>query len=229
MARHRSLEELQEGLGGIMLSPRDAGTLKAIVIRPETDGRISLPQCDLSPEGGVHGDNWAKGCWMSLPDGRPHPDVQVTIMNARTITLIAQRGALAARRGQSGHRSGSQRRESAARDPALGRLRAARDHRGAAQGLPQVRGTLRRGRHALRQFQGRSAPASARHLRQDRRARGGDRRRYRHETVAASLLAAPRPRPAAGPGADDPQPDRMPCRPSPFATPDGPMPRPSSG
>ena len=27
---------------------------------------------------------------MSLPDGRPHPDVQVTIMNARTIALIAQ-------------------------------------------------------------------------------------------------------------------------------------------
>jgi MOSC domain-containing protein YiiM len=38
----------------------------------------------------VHGDNWAKGCWMSLPDGRPHPDVQVAIMNARAIALIAQ-------------------------------------------------------------------------------------------------------------------------------------------
>jgi MOSC domain-containing protein YiiM len=49
-----------------------------------------LPQCELSPEGGVHGDNWAKGCWLSLPDGRPHPDVQVTIMNARAIALIAQ-------------------------------------------------------------------------------------------------------------------------------------------
>jgi MOSC domain-containing protein YiiM len=93
MARHLSLEELQGGLGGIMLSPQDAGKLKAIVIRPETDARISLPQCELSPEGGVHGDNWAKGCWMSLPDGRPHPDVQVTIMNARTIALIAQEEA----------------------------------------------------------------------------------------------------------------------------------------
>jgi MOSC domain-containing protein YiiM len=27
---------------------------------------------------------------MALPDGRPHPDVQVTLMNARTIALIAQ-------------------------------------------------------------------------------------------------------------------------------------------
>jgi MOSC domain-containing protein YiiM len=90
LTRQLSLEELQEGLSGIMRSPKDRGALKAIVIRPEVDARISLRECELSPAGGVHGDNWAKGCWMSLPDGRPHPDVQVTIMNARTIALIAQ-------------------------------------------------------------------------------------------------------------------------------------------
>jgi MOSC domain-containing protein YiiM len=90
MTKHLSLEELREGLSEILESPKDRGALKAIVIRPETDARRSLRECELSPEGGVHGDNWAKGCWMSLPDGRPHPDVQVTIMNARTIALIAQ-------------------------------------------------------------------------------------------------------------------------------------------
>jgi MOSC domain-containing protein YiiM len=90
MARHLSLEELRDGLSDIQRSPTDRGALKGIVIRSETDARISLRQCELSPELGVHGDNWAKGCWMSLPDGRPHPDVQVTIMNARAIALIAQ-------------------------------------------------------------------------------------------------------------------------------------------
>ena len=90
MARHLSLEELQEGLSEILRSPQDRGALRAIVIRPEVEARVSLQQCELSPDGGVHGDNWARGCWMSLPDGRPHPDVQVTIMNARTIGLIAQ-------------------------------------------------------------------------------------------------------------------------------------------
>jgi MOSC domain-containing protein YiiM len=88
--RHLSLEELRQGLDEIRRSPKDRGILRAIVIRPETDARVILQRCELSPEGGVHGDNWAKGCWMSLPDGRPHPDVQVTIMNARTIALIAQ-------------------------------------------------------------------------------------------------------------------------------------------
>jgi MOSC domain len=90
MTRHLSLDELRQGLGEIAQSPKDRGTLKAIVIRPETDARVSLQQCELSAGSGVHGDNWAKGCWMSLPDGRPHPDVQVAIMNARTIALIAQ-------------------------------------------------------------------------------------------------------------------------------------------
>jgi MOSC domain-containing protein YiiM len=93
MTRHLGLEELRQGLEGIRQSPKDRGVLKAIVIRPETDARVSLPRCELSPDGGVHGDNWAKGCWMSLPDGRPHPDVQVTIMNARSIALIAQEEA----------------------------------------------------------------------------------------------------------------------------------------
>jgi MOSC domain-containing protein YiiM len=90
MTGHLSLKELQDGLAEVLRSPKDRGVLKAIVIRPATDARVSLPQCELSPKGGVHGDNWARGCWMSLPDGRPHPDVQVTIMNARTIALIAR-------------------------------------------------------------------------------------------------------------------------------------------
>ena len=37
----------------------------------------------------MHGDRWAKGCWKSTADGLPHPDVQICIMNARCIALIA--------------------------------------------------------------------------------------------------------------------------------------------
>ena len=90
MTRHLSLAELNGELPGILDSPKERGVLRAIVIRPETDARLALQQCELSPNGGVHGDHWAKGCWLSLPDGRPHPDVQVAIMNARTIARIAQ-------------------------------------------------------------------------------------------------------------------------------------------
>jgi MOSC domain-containing protein YiiM len=87
---HLTLNELLTGLEEIRQSPADGAQLRAIVVRPATNHRLSLAQCEISPEGGVHGDNWADGCWMSLPDGNPHPDVQVAIMNARTIALIAR-------------------------------------------------------------------------------------------------------------------------------------------
>jgi MOSC domain-containing protein YiiM len=90
MVRHLDRDELEAGLVEILRSPGTSGELKAIVIRPATDARESLPRCEVSAELGLHGDNWAKGCWKSLPDGRPHPDVQITIMNARAAALIAQ-------------------------------------------------------------------------------------------------------------------------------------------
>jgi hypothetical protein len=90
MARHLSLQELEAGLPTIQESFPDRGVLYRIVIRPATNERVSLPECELSAERGVHGDNWERGCWMSLPDGRPHPDVQVALMNSRAISLIAQ-------------------------------------------------------------------------------------------------------------------------------------------
>jgi hypothetical protein len=93
LAAHLSRDELAAGLDEILRSPSDRGVLKAVVIRPEADARQSLQRCELSAERGVHGDNWAKGCWMTLPNGRPHPDVQVTLMNARTIALIAREEA----------------------------------------------------------------------------------------------------------------------------------------
>jgi len=90
MSRHLTLDELEAGLPAIQQSPADGGLLQGIVIRPVTDERVSLQQCELSPARGLHGDNWEHGCWMSLPDGKPHPDVQIALMNARAIALIAQ-------------------------------------------------------------------------------------------------------------------------------------------
>ena len=83
-------DELALGLPEIECSPANHGVLRAIVIRPEKDARLSLTTCELSTEDGAHGDHWAKGCWLSLPDGRPHPDAQLTLMNSRCIALVAR-------------------------------------------------------------------------------------------------------------------------------------------
>jgi len=88
-ARHLTESEIMAGLEEVKKSPQDHGSLDAIVIRPASDDRISLEQCRLSLEGGTEGDAWANGCWLTLPDGRPHPDVQICIMNSRMIDLVA--------------------------------------------------------------------------------------------------------------------------------------------
>lgn len=91
MTRHLTRAELQAGLPHILDSPQDDGRLEAIVIRPAKGERRELQSCEISLAGGTHGDHWAKGCWMSTEDGKPHPDVQICMMNARCIALIADR------------------------------------------------------------------------------------------------------------------------------------------
>jgi MOSC domain-containing protein YiiM len=87
--RHRIREELDAGLAHVLAAPKDGGRIEAIVVRPETDARRAVAEVAISAAGGVEGDHWAKGCWKSTPDGRPDPDVQICIMNARAIALIA--------------------------------------------------------------------------------------------------------------------------------------------
>jgi hypothetical protein len=87
--RHLPLDELHAGLDHIRAAPKGEGRLEAIVARPAHGERLDLASAEISFAGGVAGDHWAKGCWKSLADGRPDPDVQICIMNARCIGLIA--------------------------------------------------------------------------------------------------------------------------------------------
>ncbi len=98
MASQLTRAELHAGLAQILESPADDGVLEAIVIRPGHGLREEVQSCEISLAGGTHGDHWAKGCWMSTDDGKPHPDGQICIMNARCIAHIAgarERWALA--------------------------------------------------------------------------------------------------------------------------------------
>ena len=90
MPRHLSHAELAAGLDHIRAAPSDNGTLECIVSRPGHGERLDLDTCRISLAGGVEGDHWAKGCWKTTADGKPDPDVQICMMNARCIDLIAQ-------------------------------------------------------------------------------------------------------------------------------------------
>lgn len=90
MITHATLDELEAGLPHILASPKDHGEVQGIVIRAAKGLREDLQSCEISLAGGAHGDHWAKGCWLSTEEGKPHPDVQICIMNARCISLIAK-------------------------------------------------------------------------------------------------------------------------------------------
>jgi hypothetical protein len=88
--RHLSFEELLAGLGAIESSPRDRGTLQLIVRRPEIGAREVLQEGELDTAVGLVGDTWRIRPSSRTTDGSPHPDMQINIMNARAVALLAQ-------------------------------------------------------------------------------------------------------------------------------------------
>ena len=89
MARQLTTEELEQGLDDILASPKDDGALELIVRRPEVDARESLAEGRLETEQGLVGDNWLSRGSGHMPDGAADPEMQLNIMNARIVALVA--------------------------------------------------------------------------------------------------------------------------------------------
>jgi len=88
--KHLTMKELEAGLGEIRRSPKDEGVLELIVRRPAFDEREVLAAGELDVAEGLVGDGWRMRGSSCTPDGSPHPDMQLNIMNSRVIALVAQ-------------------------------------------------------------------------------------------------------------------------------------------
>ena len=88
--RYLTREELEAGVGDIRRAPKDEGVLHMIVRRPNVDERELLDEAQLSVDEGVVGDTWRLRSSSRMPDGGPHPDMQLNIIGTRAIGLIAQ-------------------------------------------------------------------------------------------------------------------------------------------
>jgi hypothetical protein len=91
-------EALEEGLPWIVDSPADAGTVELVVRRPTEGEREVLEEGELSVTEGLAGDDWLARGSSRTGDGSAHPGMQLTLMNARVIELLAgdrERWALA--------------------------------------------------------------------------------------------------------------------------------------
>jgi len=88
--RHLTTAELEAGLEYIRQAPREQGALAMIVRRPAVDEREVLTTAELDPAHGLVGDTWKQRGSSRTDDGSAHPDMQLNIMNARAIALLAQ-------------------------------------------------------------------------------------------------------------------------------------------
>jgi MOSC domain-containing protein YiiM len=88
--RHLTMNELEAQLDNIRQSPKDEGTVAMIVRRPQIGEREILTKGALDLEEGLKGDNWQARGSKNTPDKSAHPEMQLNVMNARTIALVAQ-------------------------------------------------------------------------------------------------------------------------------------------
>ena len=88
--KHLSMEELEAGLPAVAESPRDEGVLRLIVRRPAVEQREVLGEGRLDLVEGLVGDNWRTRGSSRTEDGTAHPDMQLNVINARLIELVAQ-------------------------------------------------------------------------------------------------------------------------------------------
>ncbi len=86
---HQSLEQLLGHTDHIQQSPKQRGTLELIVRRPQTDLREVVQSAELDLQQGLVGDNWLARGSKKTGDGSAHPDMQLNLMNSRSIAAIA--------------------------------------------------------------------------------------------------------------------------------------------
>jgi len=89
-AKHLTMAELEAGLDAIRQSPKDEGVIALIVRRPKVDAREVLEEGELDLVEGLVGDTWKVRGSSRTPDGAAHPDMQLNVMNARVIALLAR-------------------------------------------------------------------------------------------------------------------------------------------
>lgn len=87
---HLTTDQIEQGLGFVLQSPKDNAVIKLIVRRPRVEEREVIEIGELDLEVGLVGDCWKTRGSSRTTDGFGHPEMQLTLMNSRIIDLIAQ-------------------------------------------------------------------------------------------------------------------------------------------
>jgi MOSC domain-containing protein YiiM len=86
---HVPLARLEAGVDAIRAAPADVGRVELIVRRPQVESREVITEARLDEREGLVGDCWRERGSRATGDGSAHPDLQITLMSARSARLIA--------------------------------------------------------------------------------------------------------------------------------------------
>jgi hypothetical protein len=88
-AHHPDASALAAGLESVRSSPRDAGVIELLVLRPAPGEREAPVEVVLDLLQGLVGDSWLARGSRRGPDGAADPEAQVTVMNSRAALLVS--------------------------------------------------------------------------------------------------------------------------------------------
>ncbi len=89
LAKQLTTDELEAGLDLIRRAPSSDGVVELIVRRPAEGEREVLEEGELDLVEGLIGDTWRARGSRRTADGSAHPDMQLNVMSARVVDLVA--------------------------------------------------------------------------------------------------------------------------------------------
>jgi hypothetical protein len=81
-------EALMAALPHVLAAPRDDAPVAQLCLRPGYGQRSFPDRITLTRDRGIPGERWLTAPWLRLPDGRPDPAIQVSILPLRVMDLV---------------------------------------------------------------------------------------------------------------------------------------------
>jgi len=80
--------ELEAATAGISAAPADGAAIEMPCLRPGYGERRFVDRIEVTRDRGIPGERWEGSPWLRLPDGRPHPGIQISILQRRVLDLV---------------------------------------------------------------------------------------------------------------------------------------------
>ena len=88
MTQNPTMAILMAALPHIQTAPKTDAPIHSLCFRPGYNLRAFPQSLRLTRDQGVPGERWLTAPWLTLPDGRPDPSIQVSILPTRVMELV---------------------------------------------------------------------------------------------------------------------------------------------